>query len=190
MKSHFLQETQVYNGSQLSSHWIYRNLGILGDAVAAFRGGCQVDAAQMVDLEDVLNGDAIYSEYMLHFIVELFGASLKEGVLLQRLFSSILQDRINADAGTLVIRRIGDDLFYNNTQKLSVSICTVSPTSVLIHCGLNIDPQGAPVEAAGLQTDLGYSPEQVEALALSAMRLLCEEWSDTIRSTCKVRAVP
>ena len=187
MKYLYKKDTTPYCGDELSSHWIYRTVGILGDAVVAFSGPCNVDISRMVDLEDVLNEDYIYSENMLHFIVEIFGIPLEEGVLIQRLFSSILQDRINAECGQLAVRRIGDDLFYNDTKKLSVSICTVSPTSTLIHTGLNIQPDGAPVEAAGLTSELGIT--DIEHFATSCMRILAEEWQDTKRSTCKVRAV-
>ncbi len=187
MKHYFRDEITPYTGSELVSHWIYKNTGILGDAVVAFTGPCHVDVSRMVDLEDVLNEDYIYSENMLHFIIEIFGISLEEGVLIQRLFTSILQDRINAECDALKVRRIGDDLFFQETKKLSVSICTVSPTSILIHTGLNINPEGAPVEAAGLETHLHL--QNIQALATSCMRLLTEEWADTKRSTYKVRAV-
>lgn len=188
MKSHFITEEIPYTGEELCNHWIYRNFGILGDAVVAFVGPCEVDCTRMVDLEDVLNDDYIYSKKMLNFIVEIFGIPLLDGVLLQRLFSSIIQDRVNALCGDGVIKRRGDDLFYKDTAKLSVSICTVSPTSILIHTGLNIDPQGAPVEASGLASHLGLG-EEIETLAKACMRMLTEEWEDIKLSCCKVRAV-
>jgi hypothetical protein len=188
MKYHFISEEIPYTGDELSNHWIYRNFGILGDAVVAFAGPCEVDRDRMVDLEDVLNDDYIYSKHMLNFIVEIFGITLQEGVLLQRLFSSIIQDRINNMSDSLRIRRRGDDLFHQNTAKLSVSICTLSPTSILIHTGLNIDAQGAPVEASGLASDLGME-SQIEVLAMACMRTLAEEWEDIKLSCCKVRAV-
>lgn len=188
MKYHFVPEEIPYTGEELNNHWIYRNFGILGDAVVAFTGPCEVDRERMVDLEDVLNDDYIYSRKMLHFIVEVFGISLQEGVLLQRLFSSIIQDRINGMSEEARIRRRGDDLFFQNTAKLSVSICTLSPTSILIHTGLNIDSQGTPVEAAGLGTDLNMA-DSIEPFAMACMRTLAEEWADIRLSCCKVRAV-
>jgi len=187
MKYHFIREEIPYTGDELSNHWIYRNYGILGDAVVAFVGPCEVDQEKMVDLEDILNDDYIYSKKMLNFIVEIFGISLQEGVLLQRLFSAIIEDRINMLMPEAGIRRRGDDLFYRETQKLSVSICTVSPTSILIHTGLNIDAAGAPVEAAGLVSDLDIP--DVESLAVACMRTLAEEWEDIRLSCCKVKAV-
>lgn len=188
MKYHFIPDETAYTGEELKNHWIYRNFGILGDSVVAFIGPCEVDQESMVDLEDVLNDDYIYSKKMLNFIVEIFGISLQEGVLLQRLFTSIIQDRINMLNPDAHIRRRGDDLFFENTAKLSVSICTLSPTSILIHTGINIDPQGAPVEASGLATELGMG-DQVESFAMACMRTLAEEWADIRLSCCKVRAV-
>lgn len=187
MKCHLISEEVPYTGAELSNHWIYKNLGILGDAVVAFKGPCQVDTNAMVDLEDVLNDDYIYSKNMLNFIVEIFGISLKEGVAIQRLFSSIIQDKINTMYPELQVKRRGDDLFFNDTQKLSVSICTISPTSILIHTGLNIDATGAPVDAAGLVSDLGFT--DVDQLAINCMRSLADEWRDIKLSCCKVMAV-
>jgi hypothetical protein len=187
MKYHFIEEELPYTGDELSNHWIYKNFGILGDSVVSFIGPCEIDRGKMVDLEDVLNNDYIYSINMMHFIVEVFGIPLREGVLLQRLFSSIIQGKINAELEGDVIKRRGDDLFFEDTQKLSVSICTVSPTSILIHTGLNIDSTGAPVEAAGLTSELGI--EDVESLAVSCMKTLADEWKDIMLSCCKVRAV-
>ncbi|MBY0404961.1 MAG: DUF366 family protein [Cyanobacteria bacterium] len=187
MKYHFIEEELPYTGDELSNHWIYKNFGILGDAVVAFSGPCDIDQQKMVDLEDVLNNDFIYSPMMLNFIVEVFGISLQEGVLLQRLYSSIIQSKLNIELNGDFVKRRGDDLFFEETKKLSVSICTVSPTSILIHTGLNIDATGAPVEAAGLSSDMGL--ENIETLAMSCMKTLAEEWEDIKLCCCKVRAV-
>lgn len=186
MKYQFIKEPQAYTGPELSNHWIYRTHGILGDAVVAFVGPCDIPQDMMVDLEDILNDDIIYSQKMLHFIVEMFGLPLQQGVLIQRLFSCIIQSKINQDMGGDVIKRRGDDLFFEDTKKLSVSICTVSPTSILIHTGLNIQSEGTPVQAAGLESDLGLT--DVESLAVACMKTLTEEWKDIRQSCCKVRA--
>lgn len=187
MKTHFYDTPLAYNGDALANHWSYKTFGLLGDSVVAFEGPCDVDLNHMVDLEDVLNDDVIYSNNMLHFIIEIFGITLQEGVLIQRLFTSILQDRINTTKGQLIARRHGDDLFVNDTKKLSVSICTISPTSILIHAGLNVDSEGTPVETAGLKSELDI--DDIPAFAESCMRTLAQEWQDTQRATCKVRAV-
>jgi hypothetical protein len=189
MRTHWIEDLLPYTGEALSNHWIYKNFGILGDAVVAFVGPCDVTLERMVDLEDVLHSSHIYSSQMLHFIVEIFNADLREGVLIQRLFSAIVQHRLNDRLGEHRIERRGDDLFFDGTQKLSVSICTLSPTSILIHAGLNIDAAGAPVEAAGLSSHLGFEAEDVAQLAQGAMRSLVDEWKDIRLACCKVRAV-
>jgi uncharacterized protein len=189
MKTHFVDTIMPYTGEALSNHWAYRNFGILGDSIVAFAGPCDVGKQSMVDLEDVLNDDFIYSPHMLHFIVELFGPTLREGVLLQRLFVSILENRLNAELEQAAIQRRGDDLFFKSSKKLSVSICTLSPTSVLIHTGLNIDSAGAPVEAAGLISELAFKTTAIQPFAQTCMNLLANEWEDIHRALCKVRAV-
>src|SRR5262249_39528516 len=75
-----------YDGQQLSPHWIYRQFGLLGNAIAVFAGPAQVTLEHMVDLEDVRNQAPIYSPSMLHFVGEWFIDSLEGGILLQHLF--------------------------------------------------------------------------------------------------------
>lgn len=190
MKYHFIDEEFPYTGEELSNHWIYKNFGILGDAIVGFVGPCDIDKKRMVDLEDVLNDDQIYSTRMLNFIIEIFDMELREGVILQRLFSAIIQSKLVDILGAqspITLRRIGDDLFVNETKKLSISICTVSPTSILMHVGLNIQSEGTPVESAGLSSELGI--QQIKPLALSCMKTLAEEWEDIKLCCCKVKAV-
>ena len=45
--------------------------------------------------------------------------------------------------------RRGNDLYYLG-RKLSVSIATKSPVSILMHFGINIKTEGTPVPTAGL----------------------------------------
>jgi len=190
MKYQFIDEEFAYTGEELSNHWIYKNFGILGDTIIGFVGPCTVDKEHMVDLEDVLNDDHIYSTRMLNFIIEIFDLDLRSGVILQRLFSAIIQGKlldILEKKSKATIRRIGDDLFVDDQQKLSVSICTVSPTSILIHTGLNIESTGTPVEAAGLSSELGI--QKIKPFAVSCMKTLAEEWEDIKLCCCKVKAV-
>jgi hypothetical protein len=189
MKCEWIEQTLPYTGDALTNHWIYRNFGILGDAVVAFTGPCDVKVEAMVDLEDVLNNDAIYSSNMLHFVLELFGPTLREGVLVQRLLTAILQQKLNDRLGSHALERHGDDLFYDKTQKLSVSICTLSPTSILIHCGLNVSSANTPVPAVGLTSELGMSYEEIQHFAVGTMYALADEWKDIRMACCKVKAV-
>ena len=138
----------------------------------------------MVDIEDVINSEPIYSKYMLSFITEQFGISLSEGVLRQRLLICIIKELLE-DRGILV-KRNGDDLLIDN-KKLSVSIATKSFTSVLIHTGLNILSDGAPVAASGLTSELGIN--DIEYFATEIMRRYSNELQDISLACTKVRGV-
>ena len=184
MNTKFIDENIKYVGSQLVPHWIYRNFGLKGDSIVAFRGECKVDLSEMVDIEDVINKEPIYSREMLSFITEQFGISLSEGVLRQRLLMCVIKELLE-ERGIFVVRE-GDDLLINN-KKLSVSIATKSITSVLIHTGLNIVSEGAPVPASGLTSELGIT--NIKEFAENVMKRYSEEIEDVRLATTKVRGV-
>ena len=184
MKIKFLDEEIKYIGSQLSPHWIYKNFKMQGDAIVAFIGECDVKITEMVDLEDVINNEPIYSKSMLSFITEQFNVNLQEGVFRQRLLICIIKEVLE-DRGFKPIRK-GDDIFIDN-KKLTVSIATKSQTSVLIHTGINIISDGAPIKAAGLKSELGI--DDVKNLALDIMKRYSDEIDDIIMASTKVRGV-
>jgi hypothetical protein len=184
MKTKYINKEIKYIGSQLAPHWIYKNFKIQGDAIVAFKGECKVDLNEMVDIEDVINNEPIYSKLMLSFISEQFGIGLTEGVLRQRLLMSIIKELLE-ERGIFVIRK-GDDLMIDG-KKLSVSIATKSITSVLIHTGLNILSEGAPVKASGLTSELGI--EDIENFAKEVMKRYAAEIDDIKSAATKVRGV-
>lgn len=184
MKTKFIDEEIKYIGSQLAPHWIYKNFKIQGDAIVAFKGECKVDLTEMVDIEDVINNEPIYSKYMLSFITEQFGVNLSEGVFRQRLLMCIIKELLE-EKGIFVVRH-GDDLMIDG-KKLSVSIATKSMTSVLIHTGLNILSEGAPIKAAGLQSELGIT--DIKAFAIEVMQRYVDELDDINLACTKVRGV-
>ncbi len=191
MKSLFIDKEIKYIGSQLSPHWIYKNFHILGDAIVSFTGETDVKITEMVDIEDVISDSPIYSKKMLSFIIEQFGIGLSECVVRQRFLICIIIEELRKIIGDKYkIRRSGDDIFVNIDgidKKLSVSIATKSTTSVLIHTGLNIDPEGAPIAACGLTTDLGIT--NIEEFAKNVMRRYIEEDTEILEAACKVRGV-
>lgn len=180
----YLDKEIKYIGSQLAPHWIYKTHKIQGDAIVAFCGECEVKLTEMVDIEDVINNEPIYSKYMLSFITEQFNVDLVEGVFRQRLLICIIKEELEK-RGIFVERR-GDDLMIDN-KKLSVSIATKSTTSILIHTGLNIDSTGAPVKASGLTSELGIT--DIKEFAQEIMRRYSKEIEDIILASTKVRGV-
>lgn len=184
MKTLYIDKEIKYIGSQLSPHWIYKNFKLQGDAIVAFCGKCEVNLEHMVDIEDVINNEPIYSKNMLSFISEQFNINLPEGVLRQRLLVTTIKETLET-MGHNVIRR-GDDLFVNN-KKLSVSIATKSATSVLIHTGINILSEGAPISVSALENDLKI--KNIKDFACEIMKRYSEEIDDIILATTKVRGV-
>ena len=184
MKTLFIENEIKYIGSQLAPHWIYKNFKIQGDAIVAFVGECEVKLTEMVDIEDVINNEPIYSKYMLSFITEQFNVKLVEGVFRQRLLVTCIKEALERRG--FFVRRNGDDLFVND-KKLSVSIATKSMTSVLIHTGLNILSDGAPIPVSGLGSDLGI--EDIKEFAQEIMQKYSDEIEDIILASTKVRGV-
>lgn len=184
MKTLFIDKEIKYIGSQLCPHWIYKNFNIQGDAIVAFCGECEVHLSEMVDIEDVINNEPIYSKYMLSFITEQFNTELVEGVFRQRLLMCIIKEALENRG--FVVKRDGDDLFVND-KKLSVSIATKSLTSVLIHTGLNILSEGAPIPVSALKSDLNIA--DIKDFALEIMEKYSQEIEDITMASTKVRGV-
>lgn len=184
MLHHFIPETITYNGTQLSSHWAFRTMGLLGDSIVSFQGPCRVMLAEMVDLEDVRKNAPIFSHSMLHFIVEHFDMDLEKTILRQRMLITIIKDVLQESCGA-EFTRDGDDL-YAGEKKLSVSIATLTPVSTMIHTGLNIISKDTPVKTVGL-ADLGLQDEEIEPLGNLISQRYAKEIGEIRLARCKVR---
>ena len=211
----FVKTQIPYTGVELRPHFLLSEFGLRGSALAAFIGPCSVKTDHLVDWEDRLAHDRIEAKSMVHFIGEFFGSTLVEGVLRQRLLMATLAQSLNQrlvriNQNPLPLLRDGDDLFFGSCpelgscvsdvshvsevpraiggsekRKLSVSIVTASPVSQLLHTGINIDPEGAPVPAIGLQ-ELGIDPYEWVPEVLESF---ATEWESMVWACAKVRPV-
>jgi uncharacterized protein len=184
LQYHVQQTNLNYNGSQLQSLFTYKNFGLKGDSILVFRGSCQVEQNEMVDMEDVAAQDWIYSEDMLHFIIEHFEMDLEKTVIRQRLLIATIKEELET-LGVSSLRRSGDDL-YDGDRKLSVSIATLSPVSTLIHFGLNISSHNTPIATIGL-SDLQIL--NVYEFGENVAKHYCDEVLSMRLARCKVRGV-
>lgn len=190
---HFSEKERPYTGPELRPHFLLTELGVRGSALAAFVGPCEVKTEHLVDWEDRLVSDFIRAKRMVHFLGEFFGMTLREGVLVQRWLVAKAAEELSTelrDLGSAArIRRDGDDLFVTvpgkAERKLTVSIVTASPVSILLHLGVNIDPTGAPVAAVGL-AELGIDASKWTARFLE---LFQQEWVGINWACAKVRPV-
>jgi len=184
VKNLHLDTPILYDGIQLRSYWIRDLTHLSGDAIVSFRGPANVPIEKMVDLEDVARNAPIYSEDMLHFIVEHFDLDLEKMVLRQRLLVAIIQDLLKKWPQCANIRRRGNDL-YDGDAKLSVSVATSSPVSCLIHTGINISSQNTPVLTKGLK-DYDIDPLK---LAKEVLQAYVKEMEGVTHARTKVRPV-
>lgn len=183
MQTHFAQDETKYTGAQLRSLWAYREFGVQGDSLIAFIGPCDVALSEMVDQADVLAGESIYSERMLHFIAEHFEIDLEKAVLRQRLFMALARDLLAERTGA-AIRRRGDDL-YDGDDKISVSIATLTRVSSIMHIGINIISRNTPVPTRGLED---YNVDPIDFAKTLQARYAAE--CEGIRlARCKVKGV-
>lgn len=178
----------TYDGSQLRPLFAYLDHGILGPSIVAWVGPCNIPFQHMVDGEDLLAKAVIAGDEMLHFIIEIFDRDLFSGVSLQRLFAALAKDYLQPAALQQLsapgLRRHGDDIYFQD-QKLSISIATKSPVSVMVHFAMNVTNHGTPVSTLSLE-DLKLRPQ---AVAEDLMSLFRKEYISMVMATQKVRPV-
>ena len=184
MKTRFIPKRTDYDGSQLRSCFAMSELGISGDSIVSFVGAAAVKE-HMVDMEDKKNKEFIYSDSMLHFIIEHFDRDLEKAVIRKRLFLSIIMDEINKRSGKRRKLFRSSNGLYEGKRKPTVAVATTSPVSTLIHVGLNITEEGAPVKVACLR-DYRIEPKK---FALDLMRRYHDEMKSVSGSTRKVKGV-
>jgi len=178
-----LDAETAYSGRELRSGWVLSQTGLAGDAAAGFVGPCHVANEDLVDMDDARQGEFIRAARMAHVIVEHPACDLEAAVARQRLLVCILCE-ILGERG-FQVRRSGDDVFFDS-RKLTVSIAAPGPACSLIHLGINVDPEGAPVPAAGLG-EMKIDPAELLGELLERYRREIE----SIRyATGKVRPVP
>lgn len=173
---------QDYNGNLIHKRFGYeyfkKEYNPLG-VIIAFRGNMDV-TDNLIDLEDKLNNDYIYSEDALNFCWEIPNICPIGAVFFQRLFARYIGDElacgnygkleVKVDGDDIMIRKPGDDSF----GKASVSITKVIDGNVAIgHLGLNINAgPKAPSFAFSLFLD--------DATASSLCRRIKEIYHETI----------
>jgi len=166
MKTLFLEKSFEYSGKELRSLFLYEN-DLKGNGILSWEGSCDVKVDSMVDMEDKINNDHIYSESMLHFLGEFFHKDIFYGIFVQRLFGEHSKSLLKEMSGKEFVRQ-GDDLYFEN-KKLNVSIATVSPVSSLVHFAINISSENTPVETIGLK-DLGVDSKEFALKLLNNMK--------------------
>lgn len=182
MKFGILDGDVTYSGKELRSGWVAGRTGCGPDAAAGFIGPCHVANEDLVDLDDARAGTFIAAARMVHVIAEL-KCDIDAAVARQRLLVALLCECL--EERDRPVRRDGDDVYYDD-RKLTVSIAAPAADTCLIHLGINVDPDGAPVAAVGL-AEMGIDPGELLA---SLLERFGAEMKACTYAAGKVRRVP
>tara|TARA_Y100000310_G_C20646616_1_gene797009 strand:- start:518 stop:988 length:471 start_codon:yes stop_codon:yes gene_type:complete len=151
-----------------------------------------VEAEGMIDKEDILNNDFIYSDDAVNFLWEIPNLDALGAVFFQRLFNTqianILSRTLNAP-----IEVAGDDLMVHKEHeqhgviqpsgKCSVSITYTKNGAALGHTGINVI---AGRKAPGFAYSTKLSDEEVEAFMKSVIDLFYETVDTSFIATTKI----
>jgi len=191
-----LEDISVYDGSLIHNRFAYKfhrkKVLSIGNIVA-FRASMKVEMSGMIDLEDLLDADFIYSDDAINFCWEIPNMCPTGAVAFQRLLNtgianilaSLIRKPIEMKGDDLMVhdRFIGSDKTEREVGKVSVSI-TYSKDGVAIgHTGININ---AGKKAPGFAYNTNLSDEGVKELQLAVIDYFNREVADIFVATSKV----
>ena len=189
-------DQNIYDGKLLHARFAYkffREKTLPIGNIVAFRAPMKVELEGMIDSEDVLNNDYIYSDDAINFLWEIpmldpFGA-----VAWQRLFNTQIANILSTQYLKTPIEVDGDDLIVHKehsqggvTQakgKCSVSITYSKNNVALGHTGINITA-GKKAPAFAFSTNL--TGEQANLFMNDVIKLFYELNDDIFIATSKV----
>lgn len=161
-----ISNSEIYDGSLIHSRFAYKvfrkNVNPVGDIVT-FRAPMLVEAEGMIDQEDLLANDFIYSEDALNFCWEMPNMNPFGAVAFQRLFNTQIA-HILTKYGVKPIELDGDDLIVHqeftnrgvlqSKGKCSVSITVCRDGVAMGHTAINVTAgDRAPVFAYSTKLD-------------------------------------
>ena len=193
-----LHDIKVYDGNLIHSRFAYRYFRDktlpIGNIVA-FRAPMKVEAEGMIDSEDILNADYIYSDDAINFCWEIPGLDPFGAVAWQRLFNTQIANVLSTKYINSPIEVNGDDLIVHKehnqggiTQtkgKCSVSITVSNNNVALGHTGININA-GKKAPAFAYSTSL--TSEQAQAFMKDIIDIFYQMNDDIFLATTKVIA--
>jgi len=189
-------EQAVYDGNLIHNRFAYkyhRNKTLPIGNIVAFRAPMKVETTGMIDSEDLLNNDYIYSDDAINFCWEIPNMCPMGAVAFQRLFNTQLATILSSKYLNAPIEVDGDDLMVHKEHnqhgivqqkgKCSVSI-TYSKNNVAIgHTGINVKA-GKKAPAFAYSTNL--TDQQVQAFMLDAIQLYYTLADDIFMATAKL----
>lgn len=189
---------EIYDGKILQDRFAYTifkdKIARLGNIVA-FRAPMKVEAEFMVDKEDLINSDFIYSDDAINFCIEIPSIDLFGGVCFQRLFNSHIATILADQYLKAPVEVDGDDIIVHREHnqggivqpkgKASVSIAKQVNNAVLIHTGINITA-GKKAPAFAFSTNL--TDEQAQEFMKKGCETFYNLAHDVFVATSKIVA--
>ncbi len=184
-----------YDGNLIHNRFAYtffKNRTLPIGNIVTFRSPMLVEADGMIDHEDVLQNDFIYSDDSINFCWEIPGMDSFGAVAWQRLFNTgianILQNLIQAP-----IEVDGDDLIVHKEfmsggivqpkGKCSVSITYVKDGAALGHTGINVR---AGDKAPSFAYSTNLTDEQIKAFQDTVVEMFYAMNDDMFLATTKI----
>lgn len=188
----------IYDGTLIHNRFAYkllRNKVLPHGNIVAFRAPMKVEAAGMIDLEDVLSNDYIYSKDAINFCWEIPHLEAFGAVAFQRLLNTQIANALYKQLN-LPIEVSGDDLLVHNQfegsdgnaytkGKCSVSITYAKNGAALGHTGINID---AGNQAPGFAYSTRLNEKQTEEFMKDVIDIFHQLCDSIFVATSKVIA--
>lgn len=192
----FLKDIKIYDGDLIHSRFAYRYFKDrtlpIGNIVA-FRAPMKVEAEGMIDTEDILSADYIYSDDAINFCWEIPNMNPVGAVAWQRLFNTQIANILSTKYINAPIEVDGDDLIVHKEHKqsgivqsqgkCSVSITYVNNDVALGHTGININA-GKKAPAFAYSTNL--TDQQADSFVKEVIELFYRMNDDIFIATTKV----
>ena len=187
----------IYDGSLIHKRFAYefykKNVSPCGDIVA-FRAPMNVLADGMIDSEDILQNDFIYSNDAINFCWEIPNVDPYGAVAFQRLLNTQIASILSSKYLKKPIEVDGDDLMVHDEfegsdgslqkiGKCSVSITYSKDSIALGHTGINID---AGRQAPNFAYSTKLTDEQAEQFMKDVIETFYNMSDDIFIATTKV----
>tara|TARA_R100000808_G_scaffold15544_1_gene35830 strand:+ start:4110 stop:4697 length:588 start_codon:yes stop_codon:yes gene_type:complete len=190
-----VRDIKCYDGDLIHHRFAYkffkdRTLPI--GNILAFRAPMHVEAEGMIDNEDMLNNDYIYSDDAINFVWEIPGLEAFGAVAWQRLFNTrvanllheYVQAPIEVDGDDLMVHKEHDQHgIVQQKGKCSVSITYTRDGAALGHTAINVT---AGKKAPGFAFSTNLTDEQCEKFMKDTIDMFYEMNDDMFIATTKI----
>jgi hypothetical protein len=191
-----VDDIKMYDGNLLHDRFAYsffRNKVLPIGNIIAFRSPMLVEAEGMIDQEDVLKNEFIYSDDAINFLWEIPNLDTFGAIAYQRLLNTMIANVLSSKYLNKPIEVDGDDLIVHAEHeqhgiiqpkgKCSVSITHVKNGAALGHTGINVKA-GRKAPSHAFSTNL--SDEQVNGFMKDVIELFYQTNDDIFVATTKI----